>query len=98
MERAQAAATALHIDLKTSVVASREDLESGLMKLKDGGAQVVIAPSSAMFRAERQRIVSLMAAAGMPAVYDDKILVDAGGLMAYGVDTVSSLSVPPTLW
>jgi putative tryptophan/tyrosine transport system substrate-binding protein len=90
MERAQAAATALHIDLKTSVVAKRDDLESGLMKLKEEGAQVVIAPSSAMFRAERQRVVSLMAAAGMPAIYDNKILVDAGGLMAYGVDTVSS--------
>jgi putative tryptophan/tyrosine transport system substrate-binding protein len=90
MERAQAAATALHIDLKTSVVAKRDDLESGLMKLKDEGAQVVIAPSSAMFRAERRRVVSLMAAAAMPAIYDNKILVDAGGLMAYGVDTVGS--------
>jgi putative tryptophan/tyrosine transport system substrate-binding protein len=90
MERAQAAAAALHIELKTSVVAKREDLEAGLMKLKDEGAQVVIAPSSAMFRAERQRVVSLMAAASMPAIYDNKILVDAGGLMAYGVDTVSS--------
>lgn len=90
MERAQAAATALHFDLKTSVVSKREDLESGLMKLKDEGAQVVIAPSSAMFRAERQRVVNLMAVARMPAIYDNKILVDAGGLMAYGVDTVSS--------
>jgi putative ABC transport system substrate-binding protein len=90
MERAQAAAAALHIELKTSVVAKREDLETGLLKLKDEGAQVVIAPSSAMFRAERQRVVSLMAAASMPAIYDNKILVDAGGLMANGVDTVSS--------
>jgi putative ABC transport system substrate-binding protein len=90
MERAQAAATALHIDLKTSVVTRPEDLESGLLKLKNDGVQVVIVPSSAMFRAERQRVVRLMAAASLPAIYDNKILVDAGGLMAYGVDTVSS--------
>ena len=43
-----------------------------------------------MFRGERHRIAGLMASAGMPAVYDNKILVDAGGLMAYGVDTVKS--------
>jgi putative ABC transport system substrate-binding protein len=90
MERAQAAAATLHVELKTSVVAKREDLEAGLLKLKNEGAQVVIAPSSAMFRAERQRVVSLMATASMPAIYDNKILVDAGGLMSYGVDTVSS--------
>lgn len=90
MERAETAATSLRIDLTTSVVAKRDELESGLMKLKNEGAQIVIAPSSAMFRAERQRVVGLMAGAGLPAIYDNKILVDAGGLMAYGVDTVGS--------
>lgn len=90
IESAEAAAAVLQIELKVSVVAKREDLEFGLKKLRDEGAQVLIAPSSAMFRAERQRIVGLMAAARMPAIYDNKILVDAGGLMAYGVDTVRS--------
>jgi putative tryptophan/tyrosine transport system substrate-binding protein len=92
MGKAQAAATALQLELRTTVVTGREDIEPGLAKLRDGGAQIVVAPSSAMFRDARQRIVSLMAAAGMPAVYDNKILVDAGGLMAYGVDTVKSFA------
>jgi hypothetical protein len=39
MEKAQAAAAALHIDLKTSVVTGREDLWSGLMKLKSTGSK-----------------------------------------------------------
>jgi hypothetical protein len=38
-EKAQAAAAALYIDLKTSVVAGREDLWSGLMKLKSTGSK-----------------------------------------------------------
>jgi hypothetical protein len=38
MEKAQAAAAALHIDPKTSVVTGREDLWSGLMKLKSTGS------------------------------------------------------------
>lgn len=90
IESAQVAATALKLELKTSVVTHPEHLEPGLQKLKDEDVQIVIAPSSAMFRSERQRIAGLMAAARMPAIYDNKILVDAGGLMAYGVDTERS--------
>lgn len=90
VEKARTAAIALNLELETSVVTGPNDLTSGLAKLKAKDVQIVIAPSSAMFRGERKRVVSLMAAAGIPAIYDNKILVDAGGLMAYGVDTVKS--------
>jgi putative tryptophan/tyrosine transport system substrate-binding protein len=45
--------------------------------------------SSALFHAERQRIVSLAAKHRLPAIYEHRDFADAGGLLSYGPDILS---------
>jgi putative ABC transport system substrate-binding protein len=89
MPVARATAIAMRATLVDQIVASAEDLGPAVERLSTS-AQAVIVPSSAMFRAERRHLASLFASARLPAVYDNKVIVDAGGLASYGVDTVAS--------
>mgnify|MGYP003489466438 FL=1 len=47
-------------------------------------AQSVIVTPDPMFLALRTRIVGLAARAGVPAIYNQREFVEAGGLMSYG--------------
>jgi len=41
-------------------------------------------PASAWFNAHRDRIAELAAQSGLPAIYESRDYMDAGGLMSYG--------------
>jgi putative ABC transport system substrate-binding protein len=63
-----------------------DDLDAAFRKLVHEQAQSVLIPPDGLFVSERQRIVTLAAAARLPVLYPYREQVDAGGLMSYGVN------------
>jgi len=61
-----------------------EDLARSFNDAKKGRADAIDVLASAWFNAHRKRIVELAAQSGLPAIYESRDYVDAGGLMSYG--------------
>jgi putative tryptophan/tyrosine transport system substrate-binding protein len=79
------AAKTLGVKLQSlEVRGSNPDFESALKTATKGHAQGVVVASNPIYRTHRTRLVNLAGKSRLPAVYDDRELVDAGGLMSYG--------------
>jgi putative ABC transport system substrate-binding protein len=61
-----------------------EDLARSFSDAKRERADAVDVLASAWFNAHRERIVELAAQSRLPAIYESRDYVDAGGLMSYG--------------
>ncbi len=84
MQEAQAAARALRVTLLSLDAPNPEALETALATVareRVGGLMVL---PDAIFYGQRQRIADFATRNRLPAIYDQKGYVDAGGLMAYG--------------
>jgi ABC-type uncharacterized transport system substrate-binding protein len=84
LREAQGAAHALGVQLKILEVRSPNDFESAFEAAKTGSIGAMSAAASAFFYAHRRRIVDLMAKNRLPAIYEHREFVEAGGLMSYG--------------
>ncbi len=80
------AARALKKVLLPFEVARPSDLDRTIEHAKAEGAEAMIAVSSPVFSAEKVRIVILAARFSLPAMYEHRDFVEAGGLMSYGPD------------
>jgi putative ABC transport system substrate-binding protein len=67
-------------------VRAPDDLDAAFQALANDRVQAVIVLVDGMFFQERNRIAALAAAARLPAIYGFRDLVDAGGLISYGVN------------
>jgi putative ABC transport system substrate-binding protein len=67
-------------------VRSPDDLDAAFQALANDRVQAVIVLVDGMFFQERNRIAAFAAAARLPAIYGFRDLVDAGGLISYGVN------------
>ncbi|MGH7322649.1 MAG: ABC transporter substrate-binding protein [Candidatus Rokuibacteriota bacterium] len=81
---AQLAARGLRVALKFVGVRSPNDLEAAFSEMAQERVGGVIVRAHPAFVAERSRILELAAAQGLPAIYELRMFVDAGGLMSYG--------------
>jgi putative ABC transport system substrate-binding protein len=81
----KSAAQALRVQLQSlEVRGSNPDFESALKTATKGRVQGVIVVSNLVYRTHRTRLVNVIEKSRLPAVYDDREFVDAGGLMSYG--------------
>jgi putative ABC transport system substrate-binding protein len=83
-KEAQEVARALGVALLSPEVRSLADLEKAFASLRrdhPGALLVLIDPFTVR---NRQRIVDFAAETRLPAMYEERIFVDAGGLMSYG--------------
>jgi putative tryptophan/tyrosine transport system substrate-binding protein len=83
LRRAQQAAGELHLEL-TTVEADNPDSVRALTPASFAGADGLITVPDAMLWNQRRVIVSLAAAARLPAIYPEREFADDGGLIAYG--------------
>jgi len=83
---AQAAGQALGLGLWRYDVAAPEDLDGAFDALVVNGADAVINLSEQFFTRHRQRLVDLVGRQRLPAIYEQRLLVDTGGLMSYGAN------------
>jgi len=62
------------------------ELDKALTKLQLGNAQALLVGADPFFNSQRQRIVELVAQLALPAIYEVREFVNAGGLMSYGTN------------
>jgi putative tryptophan/tyrosine transport system substrate-binding protein len=82
-----AAARTFHTVLKPIAVRSADELPAAFSQISREHCRAVMVMSSALYVGARVQLVALAAQHGVAASYDNRIIVDAGGLMSYGPDT-----------
>jgi putative ABC transport system substrate-binding protein len=84
IEQAQTAAQSLSVELHVAEAATPDKLESAFATIAAARAQALIVLQSASFFYQYPRIVAFTAASRLPALFAEKQVAQAGGLMAYG--------------
>jgi putative tryptophan/tyrosine transport system substrate-binding protein len=84
----QAAAPFLQIQLEILEIRAADGLESAFQAAAKArvGALALMPDPTDLFSANRQRIFALTVKNRLPAIYIDRIYVEAGGLMSYGTN------------
>ena len=80
----ESAARPLGLQLQLVETRGAHEFDSAFAAMWSEGAEALIVFSDAGFDRERRRIVDLVATSRLPAMYDHRRFVDAGGLMSYG--------------
>jgi putative tryptophan/tyrosine transport system substrate-binding protein len=80
----QAAAQAIGLKLITLTVSSDRDIETAFATLVQGGAGALLVGTGAYLNSKRESIIALAAHYAIPAMYQGRDAVVAGGLMSYG--------------
>jgi len=84
VEVMQAAAHKLGIDLKSHQVRDRDEIEVTIDTMTKDGTQAVTQTGDPVMFTHARRLLDFAAAKRLPAIYDNRFFVDAGGLMSYG--------------
>ena len=82
----EAATGALALKLVRAEAHGPSDLDAAFQTLAGEHVELVVLPPDGLFVSERRKIVALAAAARLPVVHPYRELVEAGGLLSYGVD------------
>jgi putative ABC transport system substrate-binding protein len=80
------AARASRIDLQLVEVVSTADLENAFSAMTHAGVNAFMGLTDTRYANNRSRIIKLVAKSRLPAVYQDWVFVQAGGLMSYGTN------------
>jgi putative tryptophan/tyrosine transport system substrate-binding protein len=83
------AARSLNLELIPIDVRNLDELEPGLRRMVEQRAGALIVVPAPIFGQRPQRMADMTAEARLPAMFFDKGFVEAGGLMAYGVDAAA---------
>jgi len=86
LKETETAAQLLGLQLQILELRGSDELENAFGLLRKGRSNAIDVLSSAFFAAQRNKIVELAAKTRLPAVYDNNLFVEAGGLMSYGAD------------
>jgi ABC-type uncharacterized transport system substrate-binding protein len=86
VRRLEAAAQTLETELQILEARTLEQVEDSFVAMAAGRAHALYVALDPLFLEHRTRIVELAAKYQLPAIYDVKEFVAAGGLMSYGPD------------
>jgi putative tryptophan/tyrosine transport system substrate-binding protein len=81
MERA---ARGLGVTLHIQAVRHAEELDTAFAAVTNARAEALVVPPEGVFNLHRAKIAAFAAQHRLPAIYPNRIYLDAGGLMAYG--------------
>ncbi len=82
---AQATVEKLGLDMVVAEIHGAEEIASAIERLK-GRVEALIVPSNPLYNLNRIEINALALSAQLPTIYFDKMYVEAGGLISYGVN------------
>ncbi len=85
---AESLSQSLGIELVPTLVENAADIERAIEFFAVGSKAGLIVPPDISNVARRDLIIALAARHRLPAVYNNRVFVDAGGLMSYGVNFV----------
>src|SRR5262249_42565452 len=89
--RITAAARLLSLELHSFVAAGSQDFPALFFRMRKEGDQGLIVMATPFMFAHRRQIADLAATHRIPAIYESKEYLDAGGLMSYGPNTLATL-------
>jgi putative tryptophan/tyrosine transport system substrate-binding protein len=81
----KAAAVSLPVQLQPMEVTAPNEFETAFSTISKAGSQALLVQADAMFNANRERIVTFAMKSRLPTIFYSSELVQAGGLMSYGV-------------
>src|SRR5262245_49082192 len=84
VKEAQLAAPAIPVTLLSPELRTLSDLESAFVALTRDPPDALLVFVDPFTVTHRQRIVDFAAARRLPAIYEDRVFLEAGGLMSYG--------------
>jgi putative tryptophan/tyrosine transport system substrate-binding protein len=90
LKGAEVAARALGVRLQLVEARGPADIDRAFSDIIRGRAGALIVLGGTMLNSERKRLVYLAAKNRLPAAYPFRTYVEAGGLMAYGLDLADS--------
>ncbi len=86
LKEAELAAGALKVKLQYLDVLDLKDIETAFREATKGRADAVLQLTSPILLSHRTQVADLAVKSRLPAVYGNSEIVEAGGLMSYGVD------------
>ena len=84
-ERVAIVARSLGIEIHTFIVRRAGDFAAAFLGMKKNQDQGLLVTSPAFMFVHREAIIDLAAAHRIPAIYEQQVFVQPGGLMSYGV-------------
>ena len=84
LSNVQAAATSIGRQIQTFYVSDERDLETTFSRVAQSGSGALVVGADAFFNSQRDKLVALAARYAIPAIYETRDYVVAGGLMSYG--------------
>jgi putative tryptophan/tyrosine transport system substrate-binding protein len=84
VKEAQLAAPAVQVTLLSPDVRTLSDLESAFVTLRRDRPDALLIFVDPFTMTHRQRIIDFAATSHLPAIYEDRSFLQAGGLMSYG--------------
>ena len=90
LKQTQAAAQSLSVELQVVEVAAPDKLDGAFAAITAARAGALIVLADALFFGQTPRLVGFTATARLPALFPEKQVAEAGGLMAYGPSILAS--------
>jgi ABC-type uncharacterized transport system substrate-binding protein len=88
VKETEVAAQKLGIQVQSVQVQSADDFENAFLTITKGRADSLLIPRSPLIRTHATRIMDFAEKRRLPTMYDDRLFVEAGGLMSYGTNTL----------
>ena len=86
----RAAGSRIGVDVSAHIVGAAAELPQAIAQMKRDGVQAVIVQQGASTFQHRGEIVDALSRDRLPAMYEGRDFVDAGGLVSYGADVRES--------
>jgi putative ABC transport system substrate-binding protein len=83
-QETETAAKALKITLHRFEVERPDDFEVAFAEMLKQRTVAILVPLDPMFNEQRERLIGLAAKSRLPAMFGERLYVDAGGLVSYG--------------
>ena len=87
----QSAASQLGVEFRPVGARDAREIERGITDFRRGSNGGLIVTAGTQAREHRELIIGLAARHRLPAVYFNRLFVEAGGLISYGADTIDPL-------
>jgi ABC-type uncharacterized transport system substrate-binding protein len=86
IKETEVAAQSLHLQVQLLKLKAPNEIESAFDAAKKQSAEALVQIQAAFLEPHQQRIIDLAAKYRLPAMYNDRVNIEAGGLMSYGPD------------